>query len=189
MGWVLAVGAGLVLGTIQSDSAIEITLTTILAYCSFLVAEQLFYVSGIMAVVAAGLTLGSWGKSKVSPSTETFMEHFWEYRAYLANALILLIVVLQTDLVMLFDSAELIGAVVLAMLISRLIVVFGLVSLFVEVKPLGSSSPAGDVLGWSAGCHRVSHRAFSAGVTASRKTDYGRDGRCVVHAGGPEAAT
>ena len=59
MGWVLAVGARLVLGTIQSDSAIEITLTTILAYCSFLVAEQLFYVSGIMAVVAAGLTLAS----------------------------------------------------------------------------------------------------------------------------------
>lgn len=62
------------------------------------------------------------------------MEHFWEYRDYLANALILLIVVLQTDLVMLFDSAELIGAVVLAMLISRLIVVFGLVSLLSRIR-------------------------------------------------------
>ena len=43
-------------------------------------------------------------------------------------------IALQTDLVMLFDSAELIGAVVLAMLISRLIVVFGLVSLLSRIR-------------------------------------------------------
>ncbi|MCB1692647.1 MAG: cation:proton antiporter, partial [Pseudomonadales bacterium] len=73
VGWLLAIVTGQTLGYIESDPAIEITLTTILAYFSFIIAEHVFHVSGIMAVVAAGLTMGSWGRSKISPSTEDFM--------------------------------------------------------------------------------------------------------------------
>jgi len=51
-----------------------------------------------MAVVAAGLMIGPWGKSKSSPSTSEFMEHFWEYLVYVPNALIFLMVGLQIDL-------------------------------------------------------------------------------------------
>lgn len=39
---------GYTLGGIESDPAIEITLTTILAYFSFIIAEHVFHVSGIM---------------------------------------------------------------------------------------------------------------------------------------------
>lgn len=127
VGWFLAVLAGQTLGAIEADPAIEITLTTILAYFSFIIAEHAFHVSGIMAVVAAGLTIGSWGKSKISPSTEEFMEHFWDYLAYLANALIFLMVGMQIDLVTLWESIDLIGYVIVAMLVSRAVVVFGLV--------------------------------------------------------------
>jgi CPA1 family monovalent cation:H+ antiporter len=129
VGWFLAILAGQTLGNIESDPAIEITLTTILAYFSFIIAEHAFHVSGIMAVVAAGLTIGSWGKSKISPSIEEFMEHFWEYLAYLANALIFLMVGMQMNLETLWNSIDLIGIVVVAMLISRAVVVFGLTPL------------------------------------------------------------
>ncbi len=121
---------GYSLGGIESDPAIEITVTTILAYFSFIIAEHAFHVSGIMAVVAAGLVIGSsWGKSKISPSSAEFMEHFWEYLAFVANALIFLMVGLQIDLVVLWQSADLIPIVILAMLVSRAIVVFGVVPL------------------------------------------------------------
>lgn len=129
VGWILAVMAGQTMGHIEADPFIEITLTTILAYFSFIIAEHVFHVSGIMAVVAAGLTIGSWGKSKISPSTSEFMEHFWEFLAFIANALIFIMVGLQIDLVVLWQSVDLIGIVVLAMLISRAIVVFGVVPL------------------------------------------------------------
>ena len=129
VGWILAVMTGYTLGEIESDPAIEITLTTILAYFSFIIAEHVFHVSGIMAVVAAGLTIGSWGKSKISPSTSEFMEHFWEYLAFIANALIFLMVGLQMDLMVLWHSADLIALVVAAMLVSRAIVIFGVVPL------------------------------------------------------------
>lgn len=127
VGWVLALIVGETLGRIESDPAIEITLTTILAYFSFIIAEHGFHVSGIMAVVAAGVTMGSWGKSKISPSIAEFMEHFWEYLAYVANVLIFLMVGLQVDLLHLWQSIDLIALVVIAMLVSRAIVVFGLV--------------------------------------------------------------
>ncbi len=129
VGWMLALITGYTLGRIESDPGIEITLTTILAYFSFILAEHVFHVSGIMAVVAAGLVIGSWGKSKISPSISEFMEHFWEYLAFVANALIFLMVGLQIDLAALWQSADLIGFVIMAMLVSRAIIIFGVVPL------------------------------------------------------------
>ena len=129
VGWLLALAVGQMLGATESDPAIEITLSTILAYFSFIIAEHVFHVSGIMAVVAAGIMMGSWGKTKISPSTEEFMEHFWEYLAYLANVLIFLMVGMQVDLVALWSSIDLILLVFVGMLISRAVVVFGVVPL------------------------------------------------------------
>ena len=137
VGWLLAMIVGYTLGSIESDAGIEITLTTILAYFAFIIAEHGFHVSGIMAVVAAGLVIGSWGKSKISPSTSEFMEHFWEYLAFLANTLIFVMVGMQIDLAALWASADLIGIVVLAMLVSRAIVVF-------SFAPLLSRLPGAD---------------------------------------------
>ena len=93
-----------------------------------------------MAVVAAGMTIGSWGRSKISPSTSEFMEHFWEYLAFVANALIFLMVGLQIDLVVLWESVDLIALVVVAMLISRAIVIFTVVPLIGRMpgaEPIG----------------------------------------------------
>ena len=140
VGWILALMAGYTLGVVESDPAIEITLTTILAYFAFIIAEHVFHVSGIMAVVAAGLILASWGKSKISPSISEFMEHFWEYLAFIANTLIFLMVGLQIDLVVLWESIDLIALVVVAMLISRAIVVFGVVPI---LGKLPGSEPIG----------------------------------------------
>ncbi len=142
VGWVLALIVGETLGRIESDPAIEITLTTILAYFSFIIAEHGFHVSGIMAVVAAGVIVGSWGKSKISPSIAEFMEHFWEYLAYVANALIFLMVGLQVDLSGLLHSIDLIALVVVAMLFSRAIVVFGLVPVLGKMPGVDSVSRA-----------------------------------------------
>ncbi len=140
VGGLLAVIVGYTLGSIESDADIEITLTTVLAYFSFIIAEHVFHVSGIMAVVAAGLVIGSWGKSKISPSTSDFMRHFWEYLAFLANSLIFVMVGLQIDLLALWNSIDLIALVVIAMLISRAVAIFGFVPILAR---LPGSDPIG----------------------------------------------
>ena len=73
------VAIGLLLGWVISrliaridDYLIEITLTTVLAYGSYLVAEQL-HLSGVLAVVAAGLVAGSLGPRGMSPTTRVVL--------------------------------------------------------------------------------------------------------------------
>jgi CPA1 family monovalent cation:H+ antiporter len=149
VGWLAAILIGLVLGRVESDPFIEISLTTILAYFSFLIAEEFFHVSGVMATVAAGVTMGSWGRTKISPSVAEYMENFWEYLAHLANALIFLLVGMRVEIHALISSLDLLLWVILAMLVSRAMVIYTLVpisSLFPHVEPV--SRPYQTVMWW-----------------------------------------
>lgn len=127
VGWVIALIIGTILGFVESDPEIEISLTTILAYATFLIAQNLFHVSGVMATVAAGLTLSGWGRAKISPSVHKYLEHFWEFLAYIANALIFLLVGLSANLSALIAATGILGVVVLAMLVSRAAITYGLI--------------------------------------------------------------
>lgn len=129
VGWLLGLFTGWLLSQVRSEPSIEITLTTTLAYLSFLLAEHVLHVSGVMATVAAGLTFGGRGWTSVSPSVRGYLEHFWEYMGFVATALIFLMVGLTVDLAALLDNAGVIVCVVIAMLISRAIVVYGLIPL------------------------------------------------------------
>lgn len=129
VGWVIAVAIGEVMGLVEEDPFIEVSLTTILAYFSFLLAEELFGVSGVMATVAAGVTMGGWGRAKISPSVAEYMEEFWEYMAFVANALIFLMVGIGIELGVLGESLGLLAWVAGAMLLSRAVVIYGLVPL------------------------------------------------------------
>jgi len=83
---------GKVIRIIENDDLVEILLTTTVAYLSFLSAELLFQVSGVMAVVGTGLVLGSSGLTKYSQATLDYLERFWEYLAFTANSLIFLLI-------------------------------------------------------------------------------------------------
>jgi len=139
VGWVLAVITGYVLGRVEGDPLIEISLTMFLAYFSFLVAEHVLHVSGVMATVAAALTIGGWGRSKISASVNEYLENFWEYLAYVANALIFLLVGLTINLAAIAQSWSMLIWVILAMLLARAVVVFTLV-------PLVGRLPGADVI-------------------------------------------
>ncbi|ATX79023.1 monovalent cation:H+ antiporter, CPA1 family [Mariprofundus aestuarium] len=120
---------GKIIGWIESESFIEIGLTTALAYLSFLLAEEIFHVSGVMATVGAGLTLGSWGRIRISTSVRIYLEHFWELLAFIANALLFLLVGMKVDLNALWQTLDKLAWVVFAMLVARAIVVFCLMPL------------------------------------------------------------
>lgn len=127
VGGIIAFIFGWLLGKVHGDPSIEITLTTVVAYMSFIVAEAGFHVSGVIAVITAGLILGGWGRMKISVQVRNYLEHFWEYMAFVANALIFLLVGLRVELMELWHAIGLVGVVVLAMLVSRAGVVYGLV--------------------------------------------------------------
>ena len=70
---------------------VEIMLTNIGAYGSFLLAEH-FHTSGVLATLTAGLMIGSMGALKgLSKRGRIAVEAFWEYGAFVANSLIFLL--------------------------------------------------------------------------------------------------
>ncbi len=74
------------------DPMIEITLTTIAAWGSFLLAEQV-HASGVIATVAAGMICGNFGKrTGMSASTIIATETFWEYVAFALNSIVFLLI-------------------------------------------------------------------------------------------------
>ncbi len=129
VGWVLALLTGYLLAVLPENPFIQITLTTILAYLSFIIAEEVFHLSGVMAVVAAALTFSGWGWIKVTASARSYLEYFWEYMAFIATALIFLMVGLKVELAALLDSMDLLVWVVAGMLLARAVVVWGLLPL------------------------------------------------------------
>ncbi len=140
VGWLLALATGWMLGRIYTEPHVEISLTTILAYLSFFIAEHMLHVSGVMAVVSAGSVMGGWGRTKISPTVANYMNDFWEYMAFVANVLIFLLVGLSVDLPALWHSLPWLPWVVLAMLVSRAVLVYGMTPL---VGRLPGSQPLG----------------------------------------------
>jgi CPA1 family monovalent cation:H+ antiporter len=67
--------------------------------------EQLFHVSGVTAALAAGLVVGSWDRMKISLPIRQDLEHYWAYIAFIANALIFLMVGLRVNLSALWANA------------------------------------------------------------------------------------
>ncbi|NQU30247.1 MAG: cation:proton antiporter, partial [Anaerolineae bacterium] len=106
------------------DALVETTITTILAFGAYLIGEEL-HVSGVLAVVVAGIVNGNVGPRGMSPTTRIVVNNFWEYGAFLANSLIFLIIGLTTDLQILIDNWQAIGVAILATLGVRALSIYG----------------------------------------------------------------
>jgi len=122
---------GVVLGLLSSqvisridDPLVETTLTTVLAFGSYLVAEQLHF-SGILAVVAAGIVNGNVYSKGLSPTSSVVVFNFWEYLAFGANSIIFLLIGLAIDLQLLIQNWQAIAIAILAVLLSRAVSIYG----------------------------------------------------------------
>jgi len=80
------------------DHLIEIMLTTVLAYGTYLIAENL-HVSGVIGVVAAGMASGNYGmRYGMSPTSKLSVISFWEYTAFVINSLIFLLIGMEVKI-------------------------------------------------------------------------------------------
>lgn len=90
----LAVGAVFLfwIGRLFNQAIIEITLTISAAYIAYFIAENIFQVSGVVAVVSLGVLVASVGRTRISPGVTVFLHHFWQMMAHIANTLIFILV-------------------------------------------------------------------------------------------------
>jgi CPA1 family monovalent cation:H+ antiporter len=107
------------------DNLIETATTVALAFGAFVLAEE-FHLSGILAVVAAGLFVGNVGFINTSPTTRVTLENFWEFLAFVTNSIIFLIIGLEVQLQQFGTNLIPIIVAVATILLSRAVVVYAI---------------------------------------------------------------
>lgn len=99
----VSVGGGILAGLVVTgglfllvqrteDHLVEITLTTVAAYGSFLLAEH-FHASGVLASTTAGIITGNFGSlGSFTDRGRGAVESFWEYVAFVINSIIFILI-------------------------------------------------------------------------------------------------
>ena len=124
IGGIVGLGASW-LTTRIDDHLIEITLSTVAAYGSFLLATEA-HSSGVIACLVAGMLTGNFGaKFGMSATTRLSVISFWEYAAFLANSFIFLLVGLDVKMSRMLDSWLPILLIWMALVLARGILVGG----------------------------------------------------------------
>ncbi len=144
-------GVGLVIGLsslllykVKCSAVVQGAISLISAYGSFIIAEELFAVSGVMAVLVTGLFIG-WERTHDRERYHHFLGELWEFNAYVANAMIFLLMGITITVGMFVNQwlAMLLG--IAAVLIARAIGIFGimpLVSRLPGVEPISTGYQA-----------------------------------------------
>jgi len=125
-GFLLGAALGVIVSLLISrikDPLIETALTFILAYGVFLISEE-FHLSGVLAVVAAGMVTGNFSPKGMSPTTRITVFNFWEFAAFLANSFVFLLIGLQVEIPLLLENWAAILVGILAVLVARAIVIY-----------------------------------------------------------------
>jgi CPA1 family monovalent cation:H+ antiporter len=131
-----------------TDHLVEITLTAIAAYGSFLLAEG-FHASGVLASLTAGIVVGNIGQlGSISDEGRPYVLSAWEFFAFLANSFVFLLIGIEEAAIPIdrlgYATA---GVAVLLVLLGRGIAVYPLANLFRTTK-LAVSAPYQHVLFW-----------------------------------------
>lgn len=146
---------GLLVGSMVGTAAVMLlpmlsrlpaaAMSVAVAFGSFVLAEDVFEVSGVMATVAAGIALGGMMESRADDSVRDLLHELWESLGFIANALLFLFIGLSLDLQLIKDNLAAIGVALLAVLVARPLAVIPVVALlerFAHVPRVGHRSTA-----------------------------------------------
>jgi CPA1 family monovalent cation:H+ antiporter len=148
----LAAGAAVALPLLAvagrtDDPLVEMTLTTLAAFGAFLLADH-FHLSGVLAVLCAGLLVGnSGGMGSITDANRLLLLSFWDYAAFLANSIIFILIgagVARTPLLPMIEAG---GAAILLALAGRAATVYPMSALFAR-SSLRLSAAQQHVLWW-----------------------------------------
>ncbi len=133
----------LFLSRLLQDHIQQAIVTITAAYISYLVAQQLLQVSGVMSVLVTGMILGRViHKDFKDHEKRSFVDDFWTFNVYVTEAIMFLLMGVTITVGMFIDNwlAMLIGIV--AVLIARAVGIFGgapLISLLPNVERISFS--------------------------------------------------
>ncbi len=136
-GWVAAQAALRLMSALGRFHLAQVTVSVALPYLSYIIAEQMVGASGVIAVVAAGLTLNLAAPGRLSPQDWASLREIWDLLAHWAGAFIFLLAAALIprllDGVRLADLG-LVAVVTLAAFAARFAILWGLLPLLARAK-------------------------------------------------------
>jgi CPA1 family monovalent cation:H+ antiporter len=162
------------------DHLIEISLSLVLAYGTYLAADAI-HQSGVIATAVAGIVLGNYGRRLgLSERTEEALDTVWEFVAFLATAFVFLLIGFAISASALIGAAGPIAWAVVAALAARAIIVYGLLGAWrLAGRALGRREAAGRRFG------RLSIGRLSIGRLSIGRLSIGRLSLGLSKAAGP----
>jgi CPA1 family monovalent cation:H+ antiporter len=152
----------------------QVTLSVAMPYLVYIIAENFIGVSGVVAVVVAGIVINLAGPSRVTPDGWTYLNDVWEQIAFWASSLIFMLASILIPKLLVdvgwYDIA-LLAIVVAAALAARAVVLFGLLplmSLLQLSQPV--STPFKTVMLWG-GMRGAITLTLALGVTENLAID------------------
>ncbi|MEX2482725.1 MAG: cation:proton antiporter, partial [Gammaproteobacteria bacterium] len=129
VGWVTARAAVWTMALFARYELAQISISVALPYLAYIIAEQSVGASGVIAVVAAALTLNLAGPGRLPPAAWVNLREVWDLLAHWAGALIFILAALLIPRLLeevRFSDFALIGVVILAATAARAAILFGL---------------------------------------------------------------
>ena len=131
-GWAAGRLALMLMGLVGRFVLAQVSISVALPYLAYVSSEQLIGASGVIAVVAAGLTLNLNGPGRLSPQAWTVLREVWDLLAHWAGALIFVLAALLIPRLMGTmrpSDLGLVGVVIVAALVARAAILYGLLPL------------------------------------------------------------
>ncbi len=117
----------------RTGISIYLIMSIVLAYATFTIAEHDLHVSGVMAVVAAAISMGAFGVSRIPQAATHFVKEAWEVISLVCNSLLFLLVGLSLDVVQVINNLDSILIAVLLVLIARACAIYTMVPATIKV--------------------------------------------------------
>ncbi|WP_372882435.1 cation:proton antiporter [Psychromonas sp.] len=140
-GWLLAQLFFILLKNTPDEPLLDISLTVLLAFCSYLFAEQVLHASGIIATTTAGITIAARTPLPISRKSQQYLNYFWSYLSYIATAYIFLIVGLWIDFSLIRENATTSLIVLAALWSSRALIAYALLPQIGHLQRQGKTTP------------------------------------------------
>lgn len=127
VGCLLGLGISELLCRLKCHLSAVLVMSIVMAYMSFILAEHLLHVSGVMAAAAAAVSLAVLGVTRMPPGTDRAIGETWEFIALACNSLLFILVGLSIDPGTLVNRLDVIGIAVTLVLAARAATVYSLV--------------------------------------------------------------
>ena len=127
VGSVIGFGIAELMRRIHGSELAIVVMSLVMAYTSFVIAEHVLHVSGVMATVAAAMAMGVYAITRIPQGALRSIHESWEVIALVCNSLLFLMIGLSVDLGVLMGSLDGILVAAFLVLIARAASVYTLV--------------------------------------------------------------